>query len=145
MKKLITSITIFTILCLIVLSGCSGSKDVQKVASMSGITNQVSKSLGMTKSQTEAGLGAMMMLSKDKLSAEDFSKLTKDLPGASDIMKKAEGLGVIPGSISSTADIVKVLGKLGISPMDAAKFVPAVLGAVKGIGGSAFGLMSKVF
>ena len=145
MKKLITSVSVFTVLCLIVLSGCSGSKDVQKVASKTGVTDQVSKSLGLTKSQTEAGLGAMMMLSKDKLSEDDFSKLTKDLPGGSDLIKKAEGLGVIPGSESSAADIVKVLGKLGVSPADAAKFVPAVLGAVKGVGGSAFGLMSKVF
>jgi hypothetical protein len=113
--------------------------------SKTGLTSQVSKTLGITNSQTEAGLGAMMMLSKDKLSPDDFSKLTKDIPGGSDLINKAEGLGVVPGSVSSTADMLKVLNKLGISPLEAAKFVPTVLSAAKGLGGGAFGLLSKVF
>lgn len=144
MKNLFSSVTVI-VLAIFLLSGCSGSKDVKDTMSKTGLTSQVSKTLGITNSQTEAGLGAMMMLSKDKLSPEDFSKLTKDIPGGSDLISKAEGLGVVPGSVSSTADILKVLNKLGISPVEAAKFVPTVLSAAKGLGGGAFGLLSKVF
>lgn len=143
-KNLMSSVaTIF--LALILLSGCSGSKSTTTKMVQSGLTSQVSKTLGITDSQTEAGLGAMMMLSKNKLSPDDFSKLTKDLPGGSDLINKATDLGVVPGSVSSAADIVSVLGKLGISPVAAAKFVPTVLSAAKGLGGGAFGLLSKVF
>ncbi|MBK8553884.1 MAG: DUF2780 domain-containing protein [Ignavibacteria bacterium] len=148
MKNLFST-AIIIVAAVIFLSGCSGSKSTTKSTSKkvseSTFTNQISKSLGITNSQTEAGLGAMMMLSKDKLSPDDFSKLTKDLPGGSDLINQAEKLGVVPGSVSSTADILKVLNKLGISPVEAAKFVPTVLGAAKGIGGGAFGLLSKVF
>lgn len=144
MKNLFSSVTVI-VLAIFLLSGCSGSKDVKDTMSKTGLTSQVSKTLGITNSQTEAGLGAMMMLSKDKLSPEDFSKLTKDIPGGSDLISKAEGLGVIPGSVSSTADILKVLNKLGVSPVEAAKFVPTVLSAAKGLGGGAFSLLSKVF
>lgn len=144
MKK-IFSTTVIMVLSIAFLIGCSASKTVKNTSSALGLTNQVSKNLGLTKDQTEAGIGAMMMLSKDKLSADDFSKLTKDIPGASGLMNKAESLGVIPGSISNTADILKLLNKLGISPVTAAKFIPAVLGAAKTLSGGAFGLLSKVF
>jgi len=148
MKNLFSS-AIIILAAILYLSGCSGSKSTTKSTSSkvseSAFTNQISKSLGITNSQTEAGLGAMMMLSKEKLSPDDFSKLTKDLPGGSDLINQAEKLGVVPGSVSSTADILKVLNKLGISPVEAAKFVPAVLGAAKSLGGGAFGLLSKVF
>ncbi|MBL8007741.1 MAG: DUF2780 domain-containing protein [Ignavibacteria bacterium] len=149
MKNRISSVTI-VVLALVLLSGCSGSKSTTTKSKTgkdvsSGLTSQVSKTLGITESQTEAGLGAMMMLSKDKLSPDDFSKLTKDLPGGSDLISKATDLGVVPGSVSTTADILKVLNKLGISPVTAAKFVPTVLSAAKSLGGGAFGLLSKVF
>ncbi len=148
MKNLF-SFAVIIILSAVLITGCSGSKQTVKSTSNkvsgSAFTNQISKSLGITDSQTEAGLGAMMMLSKDKLTADDFSKLTSSLPGGSSLIDQAEKLGVVPGSVSSTADILKVLNKLGISPVEAAKFVPAVLGAAKGLGGGAFGLLSKVF
>jgi hypothetical protein len=123
--------------------GCSGSStpEVKKPS----MTNQISKDLGMSKSQTEAGLGAMMMLSKNKLSPDDFSKLSGSIPGTNDLINKATDLGVVPGSVGTTADIIQVLSKLGVSPVTAAKFVPEVLKFTKNLGGGAFGLLSKVF
>lgn len=139
MRKVISSTVIFAFV-VFLLSGCSGSKDVAP-----SVTGLVSKELGMTKSQTEAGMGALMMMSKDKLSPEDFTKLAKDIPGANSMMKKATDLGAIPGSIGSTADILQLLSKLGVSPVTAAKFIPTVLNVTKELGGGAFGLLSKVF
>lgn len=141
MKNLLSSATLIA-LTLIFLSGCSGSKDV-KTPSM---TNQISKELGLTNSQTDAGLGAMMMLSKNKLSADDYSKLNKSIPGGGDnYINKATNLGVLPGSVGTTADVVKVLTKLGVSPVQAAKFTGTVLKFTGSLGGSTFGLLSKVF
>ncbi len=141
MKTLFSSVTVIT-LALVLLSGCSGSKDV-KAPSM---TNQISKELGLTNSQTDAGIGAMMMLSKKKLSADDYSKLNKSIPGGGDsYINKATNLGVLPGSVGTSADIIKVLGMVGVGPIEAAKFTGSVLKFTGSLGGSTFGLLSKVF
>lgn len=140
-RKLVT-LAFFVIIAASHLAGCSGSKDI-KTPSM---TNQISKDLGITNSQTEAGLGAMMMLSKEKLSPDDYSKLNKSIPGGGDnYINKATNLGVLPGSVGTSADVVKVLTKLGVSPVQAAKFTGSVLKFTGGLGGSTFGLLSKVF
>jgi outer membrane murein-binding lipoprotein Lpp len=135
------------IISILLISGCSGSKSVATdMLTQSGMISQLSKSVGMTSSQTEAGLGAMMMLSKNKLSADDFSKLSKSIPGgANNLINKATSLGVTSGSIGTANDIVNALDKLGVSPLTAAKFVPEVLNLSKTLGGGAFGLLSKVF
>ena len=148
MQKFISRIKLL-ILAFLFLSGCGGSKsDHVKTANkmtQSGMVSQISKELGMTSSQTEAGLGAVMMLSKDKLSPDDFSKLSKSIPGgSSSLIKQATDLGVVPGSISSTADIISVLTKLGVSPVQAAKFTGSVLKMAGSLGGSTLGLLSKV-
>lgn len=145
MKTLMSSVTIIA-LALILLSGCSGSDSTSKKVSQSGMTNQISKDLGITNSQTEAGIGAMMMLSKEKLSPSDYSKLSKGIPGGGDsYINKATSLGVLPGSVGTSADIIKVLGLVGVGPIQAAKFTGEVLKFTGSLGGSTFGLLSKVF
>ncbi len=110
------------------------------------MTNQISKELGITNSQTDAGIGAMMMLSKKKLSADDYSKLSKGIPGGGDsYINKATNLGVLPGSVGTSADIIKVLGMVGVGPIEAAKFTGSVLKFAGGLGGNTLGLLSKVF
>lgn len=141
MKTLFSTVTVIT-MALVLLSGCSGSKDV-KAPSM---TNQISKELGLTNSQTDAGIGAMMMLSKKKLSPDDYSKLNKSIPGGGDsYINKATNLGILPGSVGTSADIIKVLGMVGVGPIEAAKFTGSVLKFTGSLGGSTFGLLSKVF
>ncbi|MEZ4691047.1 MAG: hypothetical protein R3A12_13110 [Ignavibacteria bacterium] len=61
------------------------------------------------------------------------------------MINKASDLGVVPGSVSTTADIISVLTKLGVSPVQAAKFTGSVLKFAGGLGGSTLGLLSKVF
>lgn len=144
MRKFISTVSVF-VLTLVLLTGCSGSKSVTNAVTQSGMVNQLSKELGMTKDQTEAGLGAIMMLSKDKLSADDFSKLSKGIPGGtSSLISEATKLGVVPGSVGSTADVISVLTKLGVSPVQAAKFSASVLKFAGSLGGSTLGLLSKV-
>lgn len=145
MKKVFSAVSVIT-LTLILLSGCSGSDSTSKKVSQSSMTNQISKDLGITNSQTEAGIGAMMMLSKEKLSPGDYSKLSKGIPGGGDsYINKATSLGVLPGSVGTSADIIKVLGLVGVGPIQAAKFTGEVLKFTGNLGGSTFGLLSKVF
>ena len=145
MKTLFSSLTVIN-LALILLSGCSASKSTSNKVSQSSMTNQISKDLGITNSQTDAGIGAMMMLSKKKLSADDYSKLNKSIPGGGDsYINKATNLGVLPGSVGTSADIIKVLGLVGVGPIEAAKFTGSVLKFAGGLGGNTLGLLSKVF
>lgn len=146
MKNVFSAVTVI-IIAVILMAGCSGSSSTPKSkVTGSGMTNQISKDLGITNSQTEAGLGAMMMLSKEKLSPSDYSKLSKGIPGGGDsYINKATSLGVLPGSVGTSADIIKVLGLVGVGPIQAAKFTGEVLKFTGSLGGSTFGLLSKVF
>ncbi|MBK8550482.1 MAG: DUF2780 domain-containing protein [Ignavibacteria bacterium] len=145
MTKVFSAVSVIALV-LILLSGCSGSDSTSKKVSQSGMTNQISKDLGITNSQTEAGIGAMMMLSKEKLSPSDYSKLSKGIPGGGDsYINKATSLGVLPGSVGTSADIIKVLGLVGVGPIQAAKFTGEVMKFTGSLGGSTFGLLSKVF
>ena len=145
MKKVIPAVSVI-VLTLILLSGCSGSNSTTNKVTGSSMTNQISKDLGITNSQTEAGIGAMMMLSKEKLSPSDYSKLSKGIPGGGDsYINKATSLGVLPGSVGTSADIIKVLGLVGVGPIQAAKFTGEVLKFTGSLGGNTFGLLSKVF
>ena len=50
-------------------------------------------------------MGALMMMSKNKLPPAEFSWLSRDISGADDNMRKAAFLLAIPGSMGTTADI----------------------------------------
>lgn len=133
------SVIIFT---MILISGCSAGSSVKTPS----ITDQVASALGITNSQAEAGLGAMLMLSRNKLSPEDFSNLSKNFPGGGiNLINKATSLGVNPGSIGTTIDLENVLTRLGTSMVTASKFVPTVLNITSNLSGNTFMLLSKVF
>ena len=144
MNNLLRSVLliIFTIT---LLTGCSGSS-VSNAKKIPGITNQVAGDLGITNDQAEAGMGAMMMLSRNKLSPDDFSTLSRNFPGGGiNLINKATGMGVIPGTIGTTTDVMNALSKLGISYVTAANFIPTVLRITSGLDGNTYGLLSKVF
>ncbi len=144
MNNLLRSVLliIFTIT---LLTGCSGSS-VSNAIKTPSITNQVAGDLGITNDQAEAGMGAMMMLSRNKLSPDDFSTLSRNFPGGGiNLINKATGMGVIPGTIGTTTDVVNAISKLGISYVTAANFIPTVLRITSGLDGNTYGLLSKVF
>jgi len=144
MNNLLRSVLliIFTIT---LLTGCSGSS-VSNADKTPSITNQVAGDLGITNDQAEAGMGAMMMLSRNKLSPDDFSTLSRNFPGGGiNLINKATGMGVIPGTIGTTTDVINAISKLGISYLTASNFIPTVLRITSGLDGNTYGLLSKVF
>jgi uncharacterized protein YceK len=130
---------------LTLLSGCSASSG-SNVTRTPSISNQVAGSLGITRDQAEAGLGAMMMLSRNKLSPDDFAALSRSFPGGGNIMiNTATRLGVIPGTLGTTTDVIYAFSKLGMSYVTASNFIPAVLRITSGLDGNTYDLLSKVF
>ncbi len=127
------------------LSGCSGSPG-SNITKTPSIANQVANDLGITSDQAEAGLGAMLMLSRNKLSPDDFSALNRSFPGGgNNLINKATSMGVIPGTLGTTNDVINALSKLGLSYLTAANFIPAVLRITAGLDGNTYGLLAKVF
>ncbi|MBK6876901.1 MAG: hypothetical protein IPG99_10760 [Ignavibacteria bacterium] len=61
------------------------------------------------------------------------------------MMKRRQTLEQFPVHWVQRQTYFRLLSKLGVSPVTAAKFIPTVLNVTKELGGSAFGLLSKVF
>lgn len=129
----------------IFITGCSGSDPKPEQITESVLIDKIAKSTGITRNQAQIGLSALMILSEEKLSADEFAKLTTELPGGAGLLNFAADLGFTPGSIKTQADIVQILVNLGVNPVDAGKFLTSVLSVSKNIEGGAFGLLSKVY
>jgi hypothetical protein len=116
-----------------------------QLPSMSSLSNpllgQLTKSLGVTSDQAEGGVGSMLTLAQEKLVAGDFDKIAAVIPGAGKYMEKAKSLGAVTGPIGNALGLNSSLGKLGISPSTAAKFVPQVTKYVGKVGGKDVGAL----
>lgn len=67
------------------------------------------------------------------------------MPGAQKYLDSAKSPGAVTGPIGDTAGLSSALGRLGISPDSAAKFVPAVTVHIGKAGGADVGkLLSGV-
>lgn len=88
MKK-VQMVLVAAILAIALLSSCSSS--------IGGATELLSTlgKLGVTPDQAIGGLGSIMSLAQGKLSPEDFTKVSKSIPGLDNVMKQATDLGAI--------------------------------------------------
>jgi hypothetical protein len=106
---------------------------------MKELIDLLTKNLKITAPQAEGGAAVLFKAAKDKLGGEEFGKLLGNVPGLSDLMKKAPapsgGLGGLLGGLAGAvggnagliATIVSGFGKLGLSAEDAKKFVPVIM------------------
>ena len=106
--------------------------------------------LGVTESQAQGGAGAIFNLVKDKVSGDDFNKITEVIPGIDSLLSAAPkgggGLsGAIGGLTSMLGDSGGNIGKLaalagsfknlGLDMDMVAKFVPIIVSFVQSKGG----------
>ena len=105
----------------------------------------VGKALGLSGDQVQGGLGSVLKLAQEKLQKGDFDKLAAAIPGASGYLEKAKSLGAFTGNLNNLAGLNGALGKLGISPDTASKFLSELPGVVSKTGGDDVGkLLSSV-
>jgi Protein of unknown function VcgC/VcgE (DUF2780) len=117
-----------TVVLVALLSACSGMKST----SIPSLTDTLTKQLGVTSNQAEAGVGAMLDASKSKLSPGQYEQVSKAIPGADKYVKAAQdSLGT-----SQITDLNSAFSKLGMSPDMVDKFKPAVLDYAGKYGGS---------
>ncbi len=112
-------------------------------AGSSSLMSMLTGQLGVTQNQAEGGVGSMLKLAQEKLTKGDFDKVAGAIPGAQKYLDKAKSLGAVTGSVGNLAGLNSALGKLGIPPETAAKFVPTVTDYVGKIGGKKVGALLK--
>jgi Protein of unknown function VcgC/VcgE (DUF2780) len=94
-------------------------------SSASGLTNTLTSQLGVSSQQASAGVGSMLNYAQGRLSPEQWSTVSKSLPGADTYLKSAgDALGA--GKITSAAGLDSAFTKLGMSPDMVKKFAPIV-------------------
>jgi hypothetical protein len=114
-----------------------------KSAASGSLTGLLTRQLGVSQNQAEGGVGSLLKLAQEKLSAGDFDMVAKAVPGAQKYLDKAKSLGAYSGAVNNAAGLNGALSKLGIPPETAAKFVPAVTQYVGKAGGSKVGNLLK--
>ena len=114
-----------------------------KSAASGSLTGLLSGQLGVTQNQAEGGVGSMLKLAQEKLSAGDFDMVAKAVPGAQKYLDKAKNLGAYTGSVNNAAGLNGALAKLGIPPETSAKFMPMVTNYVSKVGGPKVGALLK--
>ena len=106
---------------------------------MKELIDLLTKNLKITAPQAEGGAAVLFKAAKDKLGGEEFGKLLGNVPGLSDLMKKAPApsgglgglLGGLAGAVGGNAGLITTIlsgfSKLGLNAEDAKKFVPVIL------------------
>ena len=112
-------------------------------AASGSLTSMLASKLGVTQNQAEGGVGSILKLAQEKLSAGDFDQVAKAIPGASKYLDKAKSLGAYAGSLQNLGGLKGAFTKLGISPETTDKFIPLVTNYVGKIGGSKTGALLK--
>ena len=93
------------------------------------------KELQLAPSQAEGAAGALFNAARPKLSAGDWAKVSKSVPGMDTMLKAAPSAGPL-GAVGGLAGAMAAFQKLGIKPDLAAKAVPLLLKYVGKTGGT---------
>jgi hypothetical protein len=119
-------------------------------AQYSELINLLMNNLGVSQQQAEGGAGALFNLAKDKLSADDFSKITSVVPEMDSLLDAApqlSGLGKALGDKASLmggssdtlggfASLQDSFSKLGLESDMVGKFADTILSYVNSKGGA---------
>ncbi len=99
------------------------------------------RSLGMTSEQAQAGAGAMLKLAQARLPLADYDRIAGVVPRANEYMALASRLGAFEGATPTPAGLSGAFDKLGVTPEQAAKFVPALQDYVSDAAGRDVGML----
>jgi hypothetical protein len=114
------------------------------------LVGELSKELGSTPEQAAGAAGALFGVAKSRLKPEEFSKVSKAVPGMDSLLKAAPtaavgtsggaaALSKMAGSASGLASAASAFSKLGLKPEMVAKAVPVLTQFVGKSGGAGVG------
>ena len=116
-------------------------------STVSGSMSDVLQSqLGITEDQFAGGVGSMLSLASEKLSAGEFDKIASLIPGADKYLATAKSLGVVASPLLDMSDPDGALSSLGLSQDTISKFVPSVTDYLGNLGSEeTSALLQQVF
>jgi hypothetical protein len=117
------------------------------------LVSALSKELGSTPEQAAGAAGSLFGVAKSRLKADEFSQVSKAVPGMDALLKAAPaagggggGLGAATGALSSLggsasglSSAMGAFSKLGLKPEMVAKAVPILTSFVSKSGGANVG------
>ena len=113
------------------------------------LVGALAKELGSTEEQAAGAAGSLFSVAKSRLKAEEFTQVSKSVPGMDSLLRAApapsatEGtagmLSKAAGSAGGLATAVSAFQKLGLSPSMVSKAVPVLTSFVTKSGGQAVG------
>jgi hypothetical protein len=109
------------------------------------LVKNISEKLSVKPEQAAGGIGSVFNYAKGKLSADDFGKVSKVIPGMETLLAAApavdSNVATAMAKVSPSASGIASLGtsfqKLGLSPDMVGKFVPEILNYTQLKGGEA--------
>jgi Protein of unknown function VcgC/VcgE (DUF2780) len=115
------------------------------------LVGALSKELGSTPEQAAGAAGALFGVAKSRLSPEEFSQVSKAVPGMTELLKAAPGkaavgtsgasgaMSQLTGSAAGLAGAASSFSKLGLKPDMVGKAVPVLTSFVSKSGGADVG------
>jgi hypothetical protein len=113
------------------------------------LVNELSKEIGSTPEQAAGAAGALFGVAKARLKADEFSQVSRAVPGMDSLLKAAPAvssaigtsgaLSQLAGSAAGLASAASAFSKLGLKPELVAKVVPVLTSFVSKSGGAGVG------
>lgn len=142
-----------TTACLVALVCCALSVHAQAPAAGTAnpeLVGQLAKELGSTPAQAEGAAGSLFGLAKSRLKPEEFSQVSKAVPGMDGLLKAAPPMGGgnplsnVAGTsglagMAGLASAASAFSKLGLKPELVSKAVPVLTQFVTKSGGASVG------
>jgi hypothetical protein len=113
------------------------------------LVGALSKELGATPEQAAGAAGALFGVAKSRLKADEFSQVSKAVPGMDSLLKAAPtgggalgtsgALSQLGGSASGLASAASAFSRLGLKPEMVSKAIPVLISFVTKSGGASVG------
>ena len=88
---------------------------------------QLQEQFGLSESQVELALGALLVFARDRLPEPDFDDLALRIPNADYVMQNVKSRGVVTRPLDDIDDYEESLASIGIGQPMASQFAPAVI------------------
>jgi hypothetical protein len=107
------------------------------------LVNGLAKEIGGTPEQAAGAAGALFGLAKSRLTLDQFSQVSKAVPGMDALLAAAPGgatgFAKMAGGVGGLGAATQAFGKLGLSPDMVSKAVPFLTSMVSKSGGAGVG------
>jgi len=96
---------------------------------------KLAQSVGISSETAQAALGSMLTLTQSRVDTGQFQRVAEYIPRWNEYIEAGRQMGAFSESISTPAQLNDAFSKLGMTPEQVGKFVPAVTDYLAKVGG----------